>query len=287
MKNAIILFLLAASLSGCDIKNSDSIELTAKPEGQRPAGGNNQPVLEEDEKDDPNTRPEEQLVTFDFLKRTSLASCVRCHARSSNPDEKPFFRNRSEIIQHVDRVIGSIDEGSMPPPQSTAKPLTTCERAMLEVWVKSGMPARTNVLVHSIEECKPQEPVDPPPTEPPPPEPVEPPPVDPGLPEDLITFDFLLKTSFVSCEGCHKTTKNPKRKPILLSIEDYRQHLDKVKSTVMSDEMPSTDSGDQLLTACEKAMMNKWIDQGAPDKTDTRRSELAECQTTSALVEIK
>lgn len=267
---------------GCDIKSSDSIELERKPAG-RPQPQPNDQLADQDENDDPNTLPENQLLSFDYLKKTSLASCVRCHARSSNPEEKPLLRNRAEILKHFDRVTATIIDGTMPPPDGRDKPLNSCERALLDAWVDAGKPSRTNIRVQSLDECKP---VSTPP-EPIPDPIVDPNPTDPGIPEDAITFDHLLKSAFVSCAGCHTTTKKPIRKPILLTIEDYRQNIGKVQATVMADEMPQTDSGDQLLTPCEKAMMNKWIELGTPEKTEFSKSNLPECLNSQALVGIK
>jgi hypothetical protein len=221
------------------------------------------------------------------LKKTSFVSCKDCHSKTNNPKKKPLLVTIDDFKSRLTDVASEILTDSMPPTdEGDYKSLNDCERAMLDAWVAAGTPTTTGVKVYDLEACRPidiQPPVENPPTEPPPvvEPPEEPPPVENPTPvdEETITFALLQKTAFISCAECHSKTKNPQKKPLLTNLEQYQARLNDVQSEVNADDMPETDEGATLLTACEKAMMNKWIDLGAPSETGFKISDLQECKS--------
>ncbi len=247
--------VLASSfvLSACDFKKSDPINLAVRANPEPTSQG----------------RPEDQLITFSHLQKTAFVSCKGCH---SNP-EKTVLRTHAEYLSKLDDVVLAIHEERMPPfkKKPEYKPLTNCEKAMLEKWVELGAPETTEVKVYDLAVCNP--------TEPPPvvvePPPVEPPPINE---DELISFATLQKTALVSCKDCHSKTSNPTKKPLLTTAEHYKARISDVVNEINNETMPPTEEGYLLLTKCEKAMLTKWIELGAPEISEFKITDLEACR---------
>lgn len=301
-KTLMVMVASSFLFSGCDFKKSDPMTLLEMVNPPPQGLGNGGDTSGEETPQEPILAPEEQLITFAHLQKTSLVSCKDCHSKTSNPNKKPLLITIDHYKARLDAVISEISTGSMPPVDDGYLPLTDCEKAMLEKWIELGTPETTNVKVYDLAVCNPNPPIEPPievpppATEPPaiqppvvePPVVVEPSPVEPSpvTEEQLVTFDYLVKTAFVSCAECHTVTKNPKKKPLLTNLEDYKARIVDVVTEIQNDDMPDTELGAMLLTACEKAMVYKWVDAGTPAETTIKVSEIPECAANKNLLGI-
>ena len=86
----------------------------------------------------------------------------------------------------------------------------------------------------------------------------------------------LIKSSIMkSCENCHVGHTAPE----LSSLITVQQSLNKVRTAIHENKMPPTKNGYQVLSDCQKAILDSWIQQGAPEISSTRVGDLAPCKT--------
>ena len=95
-KTALILTLSSLFLfSSCDFKKSEPISLVDKlnPANQGLGGGGTEPV----DPNEPEVRPEDQLITFTYLKKTAFISCKSCHSKTTNPKKRVPRRKQHSL----------------------------------------------------------------------------------------------------------------------------------------------------------------------------------------------
>lgn len=91
----------------------------------------------------------------------------------------------------------------------------------------------------------------------------------------MVTFDTVKSYSLRSCQNCHSGTQSP----ALITYSDVKNNLDQIVEEISTDSMPPTDEGYQLLGTCQKAILQKWIELGAPENSDVLIATIPECQT--------
>jgi hypothetical protein len=103
------------------------------------------------------------------------------------------------------------------------------------------------------------------------------------IPADAVISWSLVKNSImVNCTTCHGGVTSPD----LTGASGVRQNLIKVMDAVSSrgpKPMPPTDKGYKPLSACRIAVLQKWVDLGAPDDSTIKISDLAECKNQPGL----
>lgn len=90
----------------------------------------------------------------------------------------------------------------------------------------------------------------------------------------LVGYDLLDKTALNSCRDCHSGRVSPN----LSDLGRVAQNLPKILEEVEHDEMPRTELGYRPLTACEKSLLKRWSELGAPVQSNEKVSSVAECK---------
>jgi uncharacterized membrane protein len=93
-------------------------------------------------------------------------------------------------------------------------------------------------------------------------------------PDDVfISFATITKDVVSTCVKCHKVDRPGK--PQLTTIANYIKEMATVLDEVNANEMPP--AGMAPLTACQKALLQKWYDLGAPETSNVNVKSLPEC----------
>lgn len=88
--------------------------------------------------------------------------------------------------------------------------------------------------------------------------------------ESRITFDLVKSSSLKTCQTCHSAEMDTAEKVLV-------QRAD-ILAEVQSEEMPPRSRGFQPLTACEKAILETWIEDQIQGRTEILRvKDLAAC----------
>lgn len=203
----------------------------------------------------------DKTVDFEVLKVTALNSCLNCHTTGSNSMNTPekFLALKTEILD-------SIQKATMPPKSSGYKPLSECEKQILETWLddqtQSRVPSRK---VGELSKCSDVAPAKPKP------------PTDFAALE--LSFENLTKEILApKCLSCH--TEENARKTVLesyplLSAQKLlaetadESMLYKVTIGTAKRFMPPKNKGIDPLTDAEKDYLKRWIEAGAPEHTNT------------------
>lgn len=93
--------------------------------------------------------------------------------------------------------------------------------------------------------------------------------------EQNITYELVKSYSLKSsCLDCHSGFKAPN----LTILSETQSKKNEIWHEVESLSMPPVGSGHEVLTGCAKELLRKWIDLGAPETSDVKVSEVAECR---------
>ena len=87
--------------------------------------------------------------------------------------------------------------------------------------------------------------------------------------ETPITYS-LIKTNFAVCLNCHKS--------MFKDIQTTQKKLAGMVTEVNAGDMPPPKSGLPPLNSCQKALLQKWFDLGAPETSTTTLESLPECK---------
>lgn len=90
----------------------------------------------------------------------------------------------------------------------------------------------------------------------------------------LVEWNLMKSSVLSSCMSCHVGHTSPE----LGSLSSVQQNLTKVLSEVHSNAMPPAKNGYAPLSECKKAILEFWVQQGAPEKTTTQVGEIAACK---------
>jgi len=83
--------------------------------------------------------------------------------------------------------------------------------------------------------------------------------------DSLISFDVVTQTSLKNCLKCHSTGNHAMRNP-----EQVLAQKKDILESIHSDKMPPKTSGYPALSACDKMILETWMD----DQTQSRQSPL-------------
>ncbi|WP_295900589.1 c-type cytochrome [uncultured Bdellovibrio sp.] len=198
----------------------------------------------------------DQKVSFEVVASVSMRTCLECHAtgnRSMNTAEK--------VLAQKDSILGAVNKESMPPRSSGYKPLTACEKQILETWIEDQTHNRIEVQkVKDLPACAG----------------LEAPKAKPKTDFKTLELSFEnLKTEILApkCLSCH-TTETAK-KTVLEDLEHINAK-ELIKETAEDSLlykivvpgmykrfMPPTRTGIAPLTADELDYLKRWIDSGA------------------------
>ncbi|WP_253715988.1 hypothetical protein [Bdellovibrio bacteriovorus] len=116
----------------------------------------------------------DELITFDIVKKSSLSTCTQCHEFTKTADQ--VIANQVDILARIN-TSGS---GLMPPPSKGYRALTDCEKQILVTWLDDQKVGRASPKIKELTACAnqttepaPQPQPEPKPTATPKPEPVD------------------------------------------------------------------------------------------------------------------
>ncbi|MBV2168365.1 MAG: hypothetical protein KUL82_06625, partial [Bdellovibrio sp.] len=90
----------------------------------------------------------------------------------------------------------------------------------------------------------------------------------------LIDWNLMKSSVLSSCMSCHVGHSAPE----LGSLSSTQQNLNTVRTEIHANTMPPAKNGYAPLSDCRKAILDSWIQQGAPETSTTRVGDLAACK---------
>ncbi|MCM2283102.1 MAG: cytochrome c [Bdellovibrionaceae bacterium] len=202
----------------------------------------------------------DMAVTYEEDVRPTIFQrvCAECHGRIAG---LPNWLDYTQAFAKRDLIRARITNKTMPPPGALINRLTDAEIQMVQAWVDGGA-LRSSATGGTLAsgDCAPasggtgdQES--------PTPELVEP--LDPPPPDRPTYVEHLRPNLFQPiCGSCHGV--NPDL-PNWLIYEEAEHRADKILQRVMDEEMPPLSTGIKL-TENQKALIQKWVEIGAPEK---------------------
>lgn len=89
----------------------------------------------------------------------------------------------------------------------------------------------------------------------------------------LVDYSLVQNTVLVTCQSCHAG----QTQPALNSLQAVRASANLALSEVEGGDMPPPRAGYQPLSACQQAILRKWIELGTPETSDVTVGSLSEC----------
>ncbi len=89
----------------------------------------------------------EQKISFEVVKAVSLNTCLKCHTGGDHSMNTP-----EKVLGNQDRIIEAIDLGTMPPPASGYKAMTSCEAKILETWLEDQSNQRPEAEILKVKD---------------------------------------------------------------------------------------------------------------------------------------
>jgi hypothetical protein len=90
-----------------------------------------------------------------------------------------------------------------------------------------------------------------------------------------IGYEIVQKYSLISCQDCHAG----KSKIFLTSLGEIQNQKTDIQKDILEEKMPPIKNGYSLLIGCEKDLLLKWLELGAPANSDVPVSSISSCQT--------
>lgn len=207
------------------------------------------------------TFSESTTVNADVVQKTVLGSCKNCHSGTQAPNLNTIGAIKDNIAKIQDEIMTN----SMPPASSGYKPLSDCEKDILQEWVHEGMPDTSNKKVFDLAHCQSGAPQTP----------VKTPILEMPLTYETLTTQVLQPR----CLHCHNPdSEDPDAKDIALfpfkdlvaqknMVATDAAHSKLYKYVVRTDDsrMPPPEDG-APLDADQIEFINRWINAGAPEK---------------------
>lgn len=185
---------------------------------------------------------------FDLKKADGKGTCTGCHAWANSYEQVGSLPSRFEEI--IKRSVNL--EGRQMPPISEP-PLTNEQKGLLVAWQKAGFP-KGEVGPAPEPSPSPQPSPEPSPMPSPQPSPTPSPSPAPSTPYGWADAEKLLTMRCLICHGPNA------EKTKLHTYELVYEKKDKVKEATVAGKMPTG----KPLNKLEQAMLNSWIDGGAP-----------------------
>jgi hypothetical protein len=105
--------------------------------------------------------------------------------------------------------------------------------------------------------------------------PAQPAPVPPPTGTDAtISTDTVRTRSLAVCLNCHNGVTEP---PDLRTAQAVKNNATDIQFHVNNNLMPPPNSGFPLLDACQRELLNKWIELGTPDVSTVKVTTLTNC----------
>lgn len=213
------------------------------------------------EKASQETFSESTTVSAEVVQKTVLGSCLNCHSGTKAPN----LSTLDSIKQNIAKVQDEVTTNSMPPASSGYKPLSDCEKDILQEWVLEGMPDTSSKRVFDLAHCQNGSPQTP----------VKTPILEMPLTYETLTTQILQPR----CLHCHNPDgEDPDAKDIALypfadlvaqknMIAADAAHSKFYKYVARTDDsrMPPPEDG-APLDADQIEFIKRWINAGAPEK---------------------
>lgn len=100
------------------------------------------------------------------------------------------------------------------------------------------------------------------------------PPTPPQGVEQTVTTDTVRARSLAVCLNCHNGVT---QSPDLRTAQAVKNNSSLIQFWVNNNQMPPANSGFPLLTACQKDILNRWVQLGLPDTSTVKVSSLPNC----------
>jgi len=92
--------------------------------------------------------------------------------------------------------------------------------------------------------------------------------------DSLITFDLIKNGTLQNCQACHSGSQAPD----LSTFATTAQQIQRIIIRTNDNSMPPANMGYTSLSACQKALLQKWMDLGTPETSTVNVGSVAECQ---------
>ncbi|WP_374030119.1 hypothetical protein [Bdellovibrio bacteriovorus] len=200
-----------------------------------------------------------KAVNFETVKLTAMRTCLECHTSGSRSMD-----TAEEVLVQKESILSAVHKESMPPRSSGYKPLTACEKQILETWIEDQTHERKSTQkVGQLAACAGVE------------APKEKPKTD--LKSLELSFANLQAEIFgPKCMACHSQERA--KRTVLEDVNVIREKgflKEKAEDSILYQIvvpglykrfMPPQNGkyGIAPLTADEVDYLKRWIDAGAP-----------------------
>lgn len=206
---------------------------------------------------DPISFGENTTVDANFVQKSVMGTCLRCHSGNTSPN----LSSIDNLRINIEKVKTQIFSGKMPPADSGYQSLSDCQKQILQQWSNEGMPNTSNTLVVNLESCKLGTPSQPP---------------EKNILDMPINYSTLVtKILQPRCLHCHNAkSSDPDASEILLypysdliaHKKFFASHAEDSKfyhlvARTDEDRMPPPEDG-PALSQDEIEFVKRWIDQG-------------------------
>jgi len=200
---------------------------------------------------------ENAILNVDLIQGQVLSSCVKCHAPFK---KEPTLVTIEEIRQNITDIQDDVNGNHMPP----KKPLTDCQKALLNKWIELGTPDSSDIKAGQIPACHNTGTVQPPADQ-----------IN-VTPISLMPLNFQNVYQQVlskKCSACH----GPKGEAEYMSFESIQDIMvgdtywmkpgknSYVVLIMKAQTMPPDGSGYDKVTDEEADFVARWIDAGMPE----------------------
>lgn len=240
--NKYLSLLTLTSLIGC----SYPMEQSGVTRNTKNTQENQTNILEK------QTDQSKQLVTFEFVKTSALKTCYQCHFNKFDTEE--------QLMNIKELVLNRVNKDEMPPSWSGLKPLSECEKEILQTWISNRSQSLPQASTYDLTKCAAQRSA-----------------INEDKSELLnqpLTFETL-KTQILEkkCIICHnenlseggvvlETLKDLKDQDLIAKTAELSLLYKKILSNAKRS-MPPASSGIAKLTEEEELFLKSWIDSGA------------------------
>lgn len=225
-------------------------------------GSCNYHVLKDPGTSSQDTFSDTTTVSADVVQKSVLDTCLRCHSGSN----APALNTLDAIKANINKIQDEVTSNSMPPADAGYKPLSDCEKDILQEWVQKGMPDNSSKKVFDLAHCQSGVPQTPP----------KKPILEMPLTYETLTTEVLQPR----CLHCH----NPKsddpdakdialypfadlvaQKNMVIAADAANSKIYKYVVRTDDNRMPPPEDG-APLTADQIEFIKRWINAGAPEK---------------------
>lgn len=200
---------------------------------------------------------EDSVLNLDLIQGQVLNSCVKCHSPAK---KEPTLVTIEEIKENLMDIQEEVNGNHMPP----KKPLTDCQKALLNKWIELGTPESTDIKAGQLAACHDTGTVQPPADQ-----------IN-VTPISLMPLNFKNVYSLIidkKCSACH-SAQGEVNYMSFESVNDIKENesywskpgqLSLSVGVMKAKTMPPDDSGYDKVTDEEADFVARWIDAGMPE----------------------